>query len=57
MSEWEKLSKNEQDRAREIHERAIAIDTSNIPKISNGSYFDRVERGGLMAPNATMLMS
>ena len=56
MSEWEKLSKNELDRATEIHEKAIVIDTSNVPKIGDGSYFDRAERGGVTASNATMLM-
>ena len=56
MSEWEKLSTNELDRATEIHGKAIVIDTSNVPKIGDGSFFERAERGGVTASNTTMLM-
>ena len=56
MSEWEELSQNEKDHAIEIHKKAIVIDTSNMPKVGDGSHFERAWKGGVTASNATTLM-
>jgi len=55
MSEWKKLSKNEKDKATEIHEKAIVIDTSICPKQGDDSFFIRAKKGGVNAVNSTML--
>ena len=56
MTEWEALSKNQIDRAVEIHKKSIVIDTSITPKHGDASFFDRAEKGGVTACNSTMLM-
>jgi membrane dipeptidase len=56
LSEWEKISEAERERAIEIHRKAIVIDSSIVPKIGDSSFFDRAEKGGVTACNSTMLM-
>ena len=56
MSEWTKLSKNEKDKALEIHEKAIVIESSIVPKLRDDGFFKRAKTGGVTAINATMLM-
>jgi len=56
MSEWTKLSKNEKDKAFEIHEKAIVIESSIVPKLRDDGFFKRAKTGGVTAINATMLM-
>jgi len=56
MSEWTKLSKNEKDKALEIHEKAIVIDSSIVPKLRDDGFFKRAKTGGVTSINATMLM-
>jgi membrane dipeptidase len=56
ISEWKNLSKDQVEHAYEIHNKAIVIDTSIVPKLSDDSYFERAKKGGVTACNATMLM-
>jgi membrane dipeptidase len=55
MSEWKKLSKNEKDKALEIHDKAIVIDSSICPKQGDDSFFNRANKGGVSAVNSTMI--
>jgi len=55
MSEWTKLSKNEKDKALEIHEKAIVLDSSLVPKLRDDSFFKRAKKGSVTAANVTML--
>ena len=56
MAEWEALSKDQVERAMEIHRKSIVIDTSIAPKHGDASFFERAEKGGVTACNSTMLM-
>jgi len=55
MSEWTKLNKNEKDKALEIHEKAIVLDSSLVPKLRDDSFFKRAKKGSVIAANVTML--
>jgi membrane dipeptidase len=49
------LTKDEEDRAREIYERSVVIDCSNVPKLDS-SYFQRRIEVGITAENVTVPM-
>jgi membrane dipeptidase len=55
MTEWKTLSKDQKERALEIHRKSIVVDTSLTPKHGDSSFFDRAEKGGITACNSTML--
>lgn len=51
------MSKEEEQRALDIHRKAIIIDGSIVPKIGDDSYLGRMKNGGVTASNATVLRS
>ena len=50
-----KLGKSEEERALEIHERAVIVD-SLIASIMSGEYFQKMRKGGVTATNYTIAM-
>ena len=51
------LNKEQEQRALDIHRKAIVIDGSIVPKIGDDSHFERMHKGGVTASNATVLRS
>jgi membrane dipeptidase len=55
VSKLKKLSKSEEERALEIHERAVIVDSLNA-SIMSGEYFQKMRKGGVTATNYTIAM-